>query len=409
MKKSEDFLQLEHSFTHIKNKQDVEPKLRYVEKILKRKFDLTFHISIVDNDSGEFFGMCIYPQESILDVITDSLLNKNGTIKTVEKIWSETKEWYIEIDSKLLYDKNLNANPAEIVAVLLHEIGHVVYSNTIPQRIGKVIKYVLLDLDFRTKNLVKLSRISKLLNLSMIEACTVKNYKSQAMKHETEADKFVYKQGYGQELENFITKLIKSTGNRYVDRTEEDIETDVRSVVNWTIENVTELEYRKTKLRNMLQTELLKNPSNYVRNIIKKIKVSIFGDDTDAYKSLATEQYLLQEHRKILMEGITNLFDKTGKVKKINPVDIDIIEIEMSKIENEDDKIYVLDLIHDKINLIDEALHLISENKQDKVPHSKETLLKFKERLEKMAKQVVSMRITRQYGLFIKYPAGYEG
>ena len=153
---------------------------------------------------------------------------------------------------------------------------------------------------------------------------------------------------------------------------------------------------------------MLKNPSKFVRQVVTSIKVAIFGEGGDSYKELLTEQYLVQEHRKIIQEGL-NLFDKYGKLKKISQSDIDIIEIEAGRIENEDDKIYVLDLIYDKLDLINAGLQLINEKKQDKVPVSKDKLLNFKSQLEKLRKQVLETPINKQYGLFIKYPVGYEG
>lgn len=408
-KKSVDLLALERSFQHLKAKEDVDEKLAYIEKILSRRFDLNFKISIVENRTNEFFGMTIYPAESLIDTLVDSIVRKKDKLEVIEKLWAENKDWYLEIDSLLLYDRNLNANPSEMVAVLLHEVGHVVYSNSVPARVNKILRYKIMELDYGVKRLLSSSKINKLFNLVFVEACNVKNFRFSRLQHELDADRFVVKQGYGEHLDSFIEKLLRSQGNRLINRTEKDIEKDVKAIVTWTIENISELEYRKTKLRTTLQTELLKNPSKFVRQVVTSIKVAFFGGDGDSYKELLTEQYLVQEHRKIVQEGLLNLFDKFGKLKKISQSDIDIIEIEASRIENEDDKIYVLDLIYDKLDLINAGLQLINEKKQDKVPVSKDKLLNFKSQLEKLRKQVLETPINNQYGLFIKYPVGYEG
>lgn len=408
-KKSVDLLALEQAFLRLKTKEDIEDNLAYIEKILSRKYDLNFKISIVENKTNEFFGMSIYPSESLIDTLVESIVKKKDRLEVIEKLWAENKNWYLEIDSLLLYDDNLNANPSEIVAVLLHEIGHVVYSNSVPARVNKILRYKIMELDYSIKSLLNSRKVNKLFNLVFVEACNVKNFRFVRLHHELAADKFVVSQGYGENLDSFIEKLLKSQGNRLINRTEKDIEKDIKAIATWTIENISELEYRKTKLRSTLQTELLKNPSKFVRQIVTSIKVAFFGEGGDTYKELLTEQYLVQEHKKIVQEGLLNLFDKYGKLKKISQSDIDIIEIEAGRIENEDDKIYVLDLIYDKLDLINAGLQMINEKQQDKVPVSKDKLLNFKSQLEKLRKQVLETPINRQYGLFIKYPVGYEG
>jgi hypothetical protein len=87
-----------------------------------------------------------------------------------------------------------------------------------------------------------------------------------------------------------------------------------------------------------------------------------------------------------------------------------MLAIEVDKIENNDDKIYVLDLIYDKLDLVNAALDFIDKGKPDKVSQSKQTLLGFKKELETMRAQVLNLQVKdKQYGVFIKYPKGYEG
>ena len=142
------------------------------------------------------------------------------------------------------------------------------------------------------------------------------------------------------------------------------------------------------------------------------IKSQFFGKEEaqDNYKALVNEQYLIEGHRQYVKEGFLNLFDKYGKLKRLNQSDLDVLTIEISKIENEDDKIYVLDRIYDELDLINAGLDLLQTGSKDRVPVSKDTLMGFKTQLEKMRKQVLDIQIKpKNYGLFIKYPKGFEG
>lgn len=406
--KSPDMLLLEQLFGNLKSRQDVEESLRNIERVLQRKYDLQFNVTLVDNKSNQFFGMSIYPSRNLVDTLVDEILNKKSKSDAIEQLWTQNKKWYLEIDSLLLHDPTLNTNPAEMVAVLLHEIGHIVFSNSVPARINKVLRYELMKLSFNMKKLVKWKKSQALFSLVFAEACGSKSF---SLRRELDADKYVVKMGYGSNIADFIEKLLLANGNSMVDRTERELEKDVRSITTWTLENIGELEYRKTKLRSMLQTEILKNPSVYVRNMVFNIKTKFFGgNDVNSYKEIVAEQYLIREHQTIVREGLLDLFDKYGKLKKIKQSDIDIIEVEKGRISNEDDKIFVLDMIYDKLDEINAGLDLIAQKKSDRVYVSKDKLVGFKNQLEKLRKETLEVKIKdKQYGLFIQYPEGYEG
>jgi len=406
--KSPDMILMEQMFTNIKSGKDVDISLRTIERVLARNFGLEFNITLIDNKTKNFFGMSVYPSRNLIDTMVDQIINKKAHSDVIEKLWSENKKWYLEIDSILVNDPSLNANPAEMVAVLLHEVGHVTQSNRIPSRIHKVLRYEIMQLSLSMKKLIKWKKCQILFDLIFAEACGSKNF---SLHREIEADKFAAKFGYGENLRQFIEKLLTTQGNSMIDRSETDMEKDVKAIVTWTFVNISELEYRKTKLREMLQTEILQSPSKYIRNLVFNIKTVFFGgSDENSYKEIINEQYLVQQHQSIVKEGLLDLFDKYGKLKKITQSDIDIIQIEKDRISNEDDKIYVLDLIYDKLDQINAGLQLIDQNKKDKVVVSKDRLNGYKTQLEKLRKEVLATKIKeKQYGLFVQYPVGYEG
>lgn len=409
-KKTEDLLSIEKAFKELKDKKNIRNNLDLIERVLSRSFDIKFEISIVENDTNEFYGMCIYPQMSTVDRLLVEILEGKNKSNTIYEIWQENKLWILEIDSILLFDRNLNANPAEITAALLHEIGHVISSNKIPGRIYRVLKYELMKLNYSTKQLIKNPKVRSILGLSIIEACSSKNFSVISVDSEAVADKFVVKMAYGDELNQLLEKIIKSQGNSLIDRTENEMDNDVKSIVNWSLENISELMYRKTKLKSSLQTVLLQNPSKYVKKIVYNIKNTFFGDSEDGYKAAIMEQCLFDTCKKIVNESFMDLFDKIGKLKKVSQSEIDIIGIEIEKIENNDDKIYVLDLIYDKLDLINTALEYIDSGKKEKVQQPKITLQGLKKQLEALRTDVLSVQIKeKQYGVFIKYPKGYEG
>lgn len=373
--------------------------------------------------------MNVFPAVSTMDIMVDSIISNKSSLDDVLNVWGENKEWNIEIDSILLYDMNLNANPQEITAVLLHEIGHVVYSNTIPQRLYKVIKFKIVKLNYQLKQLISTDKIKKLFNIAIIESCSTKNYNYINNETEKVADKFVVQYCYGDELESFINKLIKSQGNSLVNKSDKEIEQDITVVVNWTVLNIKELEFRKTALRNNLKTEILQTPSTLTKRVIQDIYNSFFGESTDKYRMLLSEQsgglavdkyeelrsnqLLDQFIHMVVTEAAGNIFDKNGKLKKITQNDIDILTVEAEKIDTVDDKIYLLDKLYTYLELVNMGLDYIDSNDKElgsKITQSKRTLLDMKYQLEQLRKNILATKIIdKDYSIWIKAPKGYEG
>ena len=426
--KEDDLVYIEKCFTAIKNKVGINDNLNKISLALKRLFEIDCTLNIVDNTTNEFFGMNVFPSVSTMDLMIESIVTKQSTVDDILKIWKKNEEWHIEIDSILLYDTNLNSNPQELVAVLLHEIGHIVYSNSVPQRLHKIIKFKIIKMNYQMKQLISTEKIRKLFNIAIVESCSAKNYNYVDIKTEKVADKFVIRYGYGQSLDEFIDKLIKSQGNSLVNRTETEVENEINIVVNWTVLNLKELEFRKKSLRTNLKVEILKSPSILTKKIIQDIYNSFFGESNDKYRVLLSEQAGYEDDRyeelrsyqmldtfvkRVLTEASNNIFDKHGKLKKITQNDIDILAVEAEKIDTIDDKIYLLDKLYSQVELVNMGLDYIAsedKNLNSRITQSKRTLLDMKDQLEEIRQQILATKIIeKEYGVFIKYPRGYQG
>jgi hypothetical protein len=408
--KSQDLLLIEQNFQSIKDKRNIDSSLDTIRRVISRMSDLDVSISIVDNKTNNFFGMTMYPNKSTMDKLIESIMEDRSTTERIMDVWMKNKNWIIEIDSILLYDTNLNANPAEIVAVLLHEIGHTVYSNTIPARVTKVIKSELLNLDYKLRALCKKSQVNKIFELAIVEACGQKIYTLRNQSNEFDADKFVVKQGYGNELHNFLDKVIKSQSASKFIQSEGERDKEIEITVKWAIDNVSELRMRKTKLKHTMDVQIYKTPSIFIKTTLRSIRDLFIKDTESIFKSAVAEQVLLRSHDKIIQESILSFFDKIGKIKKVNKADIDVIEIELDRMANEDDKIYMLDRVYDQLEIVNMGIELIDTGKGDRVAQSKNTLLGFQKRLEKIRDVILRAKVNkRQYGVFLQYPEGYEG
>lgn len=404
---------LEEYFAGIQNKKSVEPNIRGIERTLERLFDITCHVTIIPSSHVKtvFFGMNIYPCTSTVDLLVNNLMNPKSKSKELEEIWKKCDEWFIEIDDKLIYDKTLDANPQEMVAVLLHEIGHTIYANSVPARLHKVVNYKILKSGYRIQELYKNPKFSKLFDIVVVSACESKNFSYIDTKKEVDADKFVVQAGYGQALDSFITKTIIASNNDLVNRTDKDVEGDIAVITEWSMKTLSMLEIRKEKLRKELEIQENITTSPYGKNIFRAIKNRFFGDETAGRTAIVAEQQLIMDYRKIMaQESFVEFVSNIGKLKKVKQSDLDIIRVEMDRIETLDDKYYVLDLIYDKLNVINLGLEYYANGNASRCSQSESTLKDYKKQLEEYRMKVLDMKIVdKQYGLFIKVPKGYEG
>lgn len=411
-------------FTNIQMKKSVDTHIRGIERIIDRVFGLNVKIHIVDNNTGQFFGMNVTPER--MDRILMAILEEKSTKDKLYEVWREENNWVIEIDDLLLYDKNLNANGNEIVAVLLHEIGHVVYSNEAVSRANRVIKMTLMDAGAKYKKVLSDAKFRPLLQIPLYESCATKHFRLPKDNNREEyiADKFAFQYGYGESLVTFITKLLKTRGNGLIDRSESEMDSDVRVLVRWTVENVASLEKRKDKLSQSISIEERRNPSKVIKSIVSTIRDNIFGknNDDDPINIAIKEQYMYNDLDR-LIESASSFSTDTKikkpsvvsivankKLKKIEVKELDILEVEIDRIEYPDDKIYLLELIHDLNDRITTSIATIEAGHPERVPQSKQSLVSLLERCNEMRRRVIKLDVRRPgYGLFIKYPKGYEG
>lgn len=413
--KSPEMKALEDAFTQLKmNKNGShDVHLQNIARILKRRYDMNITIHVVNNNGYEFFGMNVYPSISAIDIMVDQMIKGTNHVSTINSIWAVNKEWNIDIDSQLLHDVRINANPAECVAILLHEIGHTVASNEVPERVSRVVKYSYIHLPIKVKKVMQWTKARSVLGLTIIEACSNKNFHSKSVREELKADGFVIKEGYGNDLDTFIGKLITKSGNRLIDRTGKELDAEIDTVMAWVITNVSELEFRKNVLNKNLKDQILTNRSPFVRDYLLRIRSLFYGDEQDRYNDIVKEQRVIEEFRKyqIVTEAFKDFFTKDGRVEKVTDSDIDIVLIEAGRVQNENDRIYVLELIYAKLDIIEVSLDLLTNtDTSNRVQTSRAKLLQQKEELMAARKNIMSIRFQpKDFNVLVNYPKGYEG
>ena len=102
---------------------------------------------------------------------------------------------------------------------------------------------------------------------------------------------------------------------------------------------------------------------------------------------------------------------KPKKLKKIPSDIISYVTIEGAAIKDKNDKMIIVSYAQSKVDIIDYYIALIdAQTKNYIVPHSREYLVDYKERLQAAIKEIMDKPIPLppdSYGF--QYPKGYEG
>ena len=100
-----------------------------MKKILNKSFQGTCEDIYIGNKTNDkkIYGMCVYPTVESLRELSLKIIkpDKEQSKEITKFVIGDNIRYIIEIDPNLLYSKFINFTPAELTAVLLHELGHV--------------------------------------------------------------------------------------------------------------------------------------------------------------------------------------------------------------------------------------------------------------------------------------------
>lgn len=411
---------IDAAFAVLKNNDPYnQAAISIIKKTLEDSFSgYIFDVQVTNSsvkDNGELYIMSVYPEMSTIDKIVSSILN-NKEDDVIKKIWETNKKWTIEIDDKFIQGSYIDCTDKELTACLLHEIGHVVYSNSLPMRISTVFRYEVTKSSFVNKALIRGDKIFRtILSLPILDACISDNKRDlKSIKEEVKADNFVKKIGYQKELQSVLTKLINC---KHMSKTA-NINDKIANTTNFSMQTIDDFRRRRDLIaKNNLN--LLKEAcqSPYIEKVIDNFITTVF-EDSETSNSIINGRKLEYMHERadkaIEDDCYMEFFIFGGKqLKRIDPNDIDYAEIKIEGIKNESDKMMIVSYINSKIDLVDYYISIMEDPKLSKkyiIPHSLDNLYNLKKRLLTLRESALKFKIpARNKNLLIAWPTGYEG
>ena len=400
-----------------------------------------FTVQVTSNKTGneKFFGMRVYPDIKEMDDFCKDLVNEGDKIRFTDivKKWKKIDKWFLEIDGTCFDRNQFNFNPKELTALTLHEIGHIIYSDKPIEGFYRAYQEVKARMNSSDKATQKLMYDIYMIPLTL--ACMQRRWVNGKNEVQLEiiADKTVVELGYGQYLLEALDKITRAIGSLNSQNNQDEL----NSSMNWCQQNIADIMKRKEQLKDELYYRAVRTKSNYMKAmtiiILDKLgfklrerytgyvvenTIELLSDPevmqkympiVDAMESAKFDKFynMMHSSNSIAMEAI---FNKRKKVKVELPsqYEIDAIAVEVDKITNHHDRIYVLDLIYEVLERINNFEEAISPD-PSLVKKWSAKIKQMKDELEALRQAVLAKKtFATSYKFFVKLPeaaSDYEG
>ena len=400
-----------------------------------------FTVQVTSNKTGneKFFGMRVYPDIEEMDNFCKDLVNEGDKIRFTDivKKWKKIDKWFLEIDGTCFDRNQFNFNPKELTALTLHEIGHIIYSDKPIEGFYRAYQEVKARMNSSDKATQKLMYDIYMIPLTL--ACMQRRWVNGKNEVQLEiiADKTVVELGYGQYLLEALDKITRAIGSLNSQNNQDELS----SSMNWCQQNIADIMKRKEQLKDELYYRAVRTKSNYMKAmtiiILDKLgfklrerytgyvvenTIELLSDPevmqkympiVDAMESAKFDKFynMMHSSNSIAMEAI---FNKRKKVKVELPsqYEIDAIAVEVDKITNHHDRIYVLDLVYEVLERINNFEEAISPD-PSLVKKWSAKIKQMKDELEALRQAVLAKKtFATSYKFFVKLPeaaSDYEG
>lgn len=419
--KPEHLRTLENAFKVLTETPTSRSGMSLITDTLHECFGDTFSGYVVPHKpDAPMFVMSIFPERSTTDKIIAAVANGNSNFVTIQSLWEKNTSWTVELDASILLPE-MNFTTRELTAMLLHEVGHLIESKTIATRIITILQYEYAQSSMQTKLMLKDKVFRSVMSLPIINSC-IADQKGSNLKEEIKADRYAKKLGYAKDL---ISAMSKLTHNAKYQAKKEPNDA-MRQTTKFSLQTLQNLQDRKTDLvKDQLSTLREYVDSPYLESTLVDIYGMWFVDET-AYENVSRQEFYIREgmkekHLNELLSRATStglymrefgLFGKK-KLDKINPYDLDYIDLKIDQITSDVDKMMVISYIHNKMDMVNFYLDILDDpmaSKKYNVPHSRSYLLSAQKQLELLRDKAMKKSIPpKMPDIYVAYPAGYEG
>ena len=313
--------------------------LEYLRRCLNETFKGTHCRSVIytNNTDKLFFGMCVMP-------IVSSAMAKT-IILDGEVPNDMRKEYVVEIDSKLF---EIGLTEREVMAILLHEIGHIVLD--MDQSLEEIIDatQVYISKNNEVLNTVQVANSGSLFKFGIEDA--LRKMGTIFSNEEKRADAVAVQLGYGRDLETAFTKISRRSIdlNRDVDNKLVVLQWALRTYKNLNIDR----KHAIRKLNNLIDMNGSEVENSRVKTMLNDIKNIDFKLD----KPLGLKQDI-EECCAINEKGLLSIYRRHTD-KAMRGIEEDLYELQLmaKATEDRDECLMILRQINSRLSILEDYL-----------------------------------------------------
>lgn len=429
---------------HKTDKKVIHDACIELSRSLKLCFGMETTIAVVDSiDNTGFYGYNVFPHISTVRAIVNNLQDEED-FKRIRELWKRCK-WHIDIDGTMLYDTSNRLNSADMATLLLYCIEQVVFDYDTPLKIAYNIANFEMQMRPVDRYIAKSSRLRDIFIIPFVLGCAYTSF-IYADPEKVEALRMNSIVGATPESFERYQRAVEKILFRYgrgelIDQSQFMMDKKIKYILIWIYEGLNDLRHSSMRLIENIRRYMVACRSPYVRLVFKNMMLhflatqpvtsahtgpSVSSTNTFAHHVVGLEEYINPEleaainrqHDDYWREYIATVeskfhgdfMDKNGYFKKITREDLDMVMVEAEAIESVDDKVYLLEKLYKHISAIDAALDMLESKDGKKVKQTKNELLALKEYANDVRARILRTKLqSTRYGLYIKYPGGYEG
>jgi hypothetical protein len=292
--------------------------------------------------------MCVYP---VIDKeMVKIILQDDAKVRF--------KNYMIEVDSKL-FNPILEINPGELLAILLHEVGHIINDPNPVEEVRDAINVSLAKTD-STISMADSVQFYQIIAYGIKN--TIRKMNSMFIIYkdgEVLADEFVLMCGFGEEL-NSVHKKLRRNGMKVND------DVSKLAALTWSLNVYKNLSTRRIPALNVLRrvysicpSRLEKKEIEIVTNALKSIDVSSMSEAAKPFNQ-CDFYYVFVNEGGFLKKKETKFADLRKKVttNRLREFEGDLYEyaLRIRHISTEEDALYLMRQINLRITAIEDAL-----------------------------------------------------
>lgn len=314
--------------------------LEFLRRCLNETFKGTHCRSVIytNNTDKLFFGMCVMP---IISSAMAKVVVLDGEVPTDMK-----KEYVVEIDSKLF---EIGLTEREVMAILLHEIGHIVLD--MDQSLEEIIDatQVYVAKNNEVLNAVQVANSGSLFKFGIEDA--LRKMGTIFTNEEKRADAVACQLGYGRDLESAFEKISRRSLdlNRDVDNKLVVLQWALRTYKNLNIDR----KYAIRKLNNLIDmngSEVQNSRVKTMLNDIKNIDFKLSKPSLELRPNI-DECCVLNE------KGLLSIYRRHTD-KAMRGIEEDLYELQLmaKATEDRDECLMILRQINSRLSILEDYL-----------------------------------------------------